>query len=465
MIFVQELDDLFIVSFLTEREFEKVHLESSFAVTTSQGGPGVFAIRCVDGSLLVGTQSDLSPILKQLIDSGAFDSVPLLRFRLSAFCRADRVAEDAKCAWTWLKQSASQWSADNWKLESTIRPEVIRRVGMHLRAAGEGIEIIETINHAIDVRIEGRQAVPVIRIPASEPWTARCKSLLKAETNLLGDATAWWPELESCSPLVLEIEGNAAEPFDVVAMQEILAGAKTFLDEELFFPAQNDPAVPKTLRNRFANTRTLVSQFEKIGDLVRYIERFSQKNVRQMQLSLPSSYASLESVHDEFIELYGQYREYCSDIFDLVRGKDYSGPFLSILSRSYTNRSGGILPVGKIGQHKAVLVKATLDGKKLDGRKYQDRWIEQGVCLKYYLKTHNSPRNKKNDEQLPENRSIIDYPELPILVFVKKQDRPSLYSYHGFFMNLGVVDGKNGDKWFDLVRRQWPLRQRPQQPS
>lgn len=53
----------------------------------------------------------------------------------------------------------------------------------------------------------------------------------------------------------------------------------------------------------------------------------------------------------------------------------------------------------------------------------------------------------------PGNRSIKDFPELPILVLVKKQDRPSLYSYHGIFKNTRVVTDPDGAKWFDLIRR------------
>jgi len=87
---------------------------------------------------------------------------------------------------------------------------------------------------------------------------------------------------------------------------------------------------------------TLLGAVGVSGDLVRYVERFSIANRRQMQLNLPTSHPSMESIQGEFMKRYGQYREYSSDILDLVPGRSYSGPFISILSRSYTNRSGGI---------------------------------------------------------------------------------------------------------------------------
>jgi len=448
MVLIQELDESLVVTLLTEGEFENFHHVDRFGVTTIEGGPGVFAIRCLNGLLLAGTQSDLMPGLGRLINGGHFDRTPLLRFRLSVFCRLiGRVADDAKYAWAALKGSASQWAADSWKRESTIRPEIVRNVAMRLRAAGEAPQVIEAVTRSVDVQMMGRQATPLIRIPQSEPWSARCKELLQADKHLLGDATMWWPELESCSPQVEEVQESIAQSFDIAPMRDILSRAKAFLDERLFFPAQADPAIPKALRNRFASTRVLVSQFEKIGDLVRYIERFSLVRGKQMQFSLPTSHATLETIHDEFIGLYGQYREHSSDVTALVPGRTYSGPFLSILSRLYTNRSGGILAIGKIGMHKAVIVKATIGGAK-----YQDEWIEREERLKYYLRVRNYRGRVTYDETLPENRSIIDYPEMPILVFVKQQARPSLYSYHGIFKNVRVVVEVDGSKWFDLER-------------
>lgn len=428
MILVQELDESLIVRSLTEKEFAKFNHKHEPAVTTCEGGDGVLAVRCVDNSLLVGTQSDLRPILQRLINDGGFDTLPLLRFRIRAVFRLnDRVAEDAASAWNWLKQSASQWSADNWKLESTIRPEIIRRIATNLRARGEEDDVIEAIGRSVNVQIEGSRVVASILLPASKPWAARCKDLLLGNADILGDANLWWPDLEGCVPSIVDPGEKAPRSFLHAPMQQILATAKQFLDENLFLPGQNDPAIPKPLKNRFASTRILASQFEKIGDLVRYIERFSIKNERQMQLNLPTSYPSMESIHDEFIGRYGQYREYSSDILDLVPGRHYSGPFLSILSRSYTNRGGGA--------------------------KYEDRWIEPEVRLKYYLKAKHYRGRTKYSEASPENRSIIDFPELPILVFVKRQARPSLYSYHGFFRNMGVVTETDGAKWFDLVKR------------
>lgn len=104
-------------------------------------------------------------------------------------------------------------------------------------------------------------------------------------------------------------------------------------------------------------------------------------------------------------------------------------------------------PIGKIGHHNAIIVTATIEGEK-----YQDQWIEQEVRLKYYLKAESHRGRKRYNENSPGNRSIKDFPELPILVFVKKQDRPSLYSYHGIFKSTRVVTEPDGAKWFDLIR-------------
>ena len=58
-------------------------------------------------------------------------------------------------------------------------------------------------------------------------------------------------------------------------------------------------------------------------------------------------------------------------------GEAYNSFDLNIFAERYDNRSGGILPIGEVGHHRAVFVKATLTGGK-----YPNGWIEDGTLFR-----------------------------------------------------------------------------------
>jgi hypothetical protein len=69
----------------------------------------------------------------------------------------------------------------------------------------------------------------------------------------------------------------------------------------------------------------------------------------------------------------------------LPLGEKGLGRFLSIFTRTYSNRGAGIRPIGKVGNHQAVVVNITIGGGK-----YPNEWLEPGKRLKCYLKARSN---------------------------------------------------------------------------
>lgn len=446
---IQLIDEQDNVSELIHREFANLTPVYDSKIPTRVGHPAIFSFRDLDGSLHAGTRTELIASLAPMIETGVFDSLPLLRFRLSSFCRLkQRVRIDAATALAWIKERSSGWAANSWKLESTIIPEIRRRVVTCLRTAGESADTVDTILNLIDIEMKPDGEIDLkIRLPQDFPWAARCQKRLMDEDSLLGEAVDWWPELKTCRPEISPSPNPSLFNQKGVPSFDALATARTFLDEKLFLSALSNTSAPKLVRNKLSRARSRVSQFQKIGDLVAYIERFSSQKHGQLQLDLPNTANSaLEDIHDDFLRIFGQYSEERSDIRDFVRGQKYSGTVVSVFSQTYTARSGGICPVGKVGVHTAVVIKAIMSGGP-----YNNEWLDRGTRLKYYLRSRKHSGSIIYDEQLKENKSIIDYVDVPILVFAKDAQTEELYTYFGVFKSNGVRSEPDGSKWFDLV--------------
>lgn len=465
---IQELDERGKVLGLVEHDFGELSYDVLPQVTTTVGRLGVYAFRDLDGGLHIGTQARLGTELMPIISAGRFDDHPLLRFRLSAFFDlTDRVAKDAQAAWGWLEASSSHWAADAWKQEATIVPEVRRCIALHLRDAGASEDDIRRVASGVRAEGLGDGYEITIHIPQEMPWAEQCRSLLARSDNLLGNAVVWWPEL-SCARIIITPQLTTFIPLrEPEKMESLLKEAKTFLDEKVFHPKMKNPRIPKRTKDISASTRVWISECRKIGDVVFYVNRFHQKNGGRFKFNVANEQIMMEDIYDEFKGKFGAYADYRWSIADFEPGKMYGGHLIAIFSEIYSNRHGGIYPVGRIGQHKAVVIKAATYRNK-----YQNEWIEFGVRIKYYLKSnpyqepvqsneksdklfvnpHSVPMKKLFDENIPVNRSIIDCIDVPVLVFVKESKNETLYTYHGIFRNAGVKTDPDGAKWFDLVK-------------
>lgn len=223
--------------------------------------------------------------------------------------------------------------------------------------------------------------------------------------------------------------------------------AKAFLEENVFGPIMLDKSSSKRLKDSVRSTQVRISHFRKIGDLVRYVDRFRPS--LQQVLPFPPSAAHklrLEDVHAGFMEKFSRYGDQITSFEDFREGSSYNSFALSIYTQSYDNRSGGIRPVGKLGEHRAVVVTLTMAGGK-----YANEWIEPGKRLKCYLKRYRISKTDKTRESHDANRAILDFPGLPILVFIRDVERTD-FIYGGVFRFSKVVADQNGARWMELIK-------------
>lgn len=442
---IQDLDERGNVLRLVERDFSQLDYDVPGGVTAEAGRPGIYAFRCPDRSLHVGTREQLGGALVPMIGAGGFDDRPTLRFRLSAFFELNsRVADDAQAAWKWLGTTASRWTADTWKLESTIVPEIRRSVCMCLRDTGEAEDVIKQACAGVHAAINGDKLDASVELSSEAVWAVRCGASLQ-KNGFQGDVAKWWNEFSDVR-VTVNFKATTRDSDNILDdTGSILEEAKAFLNNRLFLPLIEDSSMPTKIKNRMKSVRVWISKFPKIGDLVAYMERFPKKNIHQLPLGLPVS--EMEDVYEEFMHKFSAFRNHSWSLDDFKEGESYSGYMIAIYSKIYNNRRGGIYPVGRIGEHKSVLIKALIGGGE-----YENKWIINSLRLKYYLRGEKGIGGKIYSEEIPENRSIAGFPGIPILVFSKSSEADSLYTYFGIFRSAGIVTEPDGSKWFDLVK-------------
>jgi hypothetical protein len=445
---IQAIDEQSIVRGFIEQDFENLDYEIPTArFIARRQRSAIFAFRCLDGSLRVGNRAALGAAMEPIIENGCFDEIPVLRFRLSAFLGlTGRVAGDASAAWQWLSETASSTAADNWKVESTIIPEVYGRVAAALRAAGKTQRRIDRINELLDIRVNGLCVTAIIRVPSDYSRPEDWCELLPDRAAVLGDAVVWWPGLTMASVRVRSVRLTSYYSSSKEE-KSIVEEARQFLDDRLFLPALSDTSIPQPVRNIFARTRSRAFQLERIGDLVAYVERFSKHRDDQLKFEIAIPKLSMEHIHGEFIKLFGNHHAQTTTIADLVPMHCYPSAVISAISRIYANRSGGIFPVGQPGAYEAVMVKATISGGQ-----YANKWTIEGEELQYGLQGRLRHGVRVFDEQFKMNRVIINNPGIPIHVFVRNGHRRGNYIYYGRFINEGITRTRGGAKWFKLKR-------------
>jgi 5-methylcytosine-specific restriction protein A len=149
-----------------------------------------------------------------------------------------------------------------------------------------------------------------------------------------------------------------------------------------------------------------MSRFDPVDDAATY---------RELRVA---GFETFEDISGEFVQRFSAYKNDRTRLSDFVVGDRYSSQQILIAAGRYDTRSGGILPIGSVPDHQAVLIKATLAGGK-----YPNKWIETGQRLKYYLKS----RKEVFDESYYENRAIIESPTVPIYGFWPAPNQWSIF--------------------------------------
>jgi 5-methylcytosine-specific restriction protein A len=184
-----------------------------------------------------------------------------------------------------------------------------------------------------------------------------------------------------------------------------------------------------------------LSHFDRVGDLIQYLDRFKGGSKSAVFKSLnDAGLLTFEDIRNDFIKEFSHWASDTTRLDDFVVGQKYTSFDLAIFSKHYDTRSGGILLIGPPDDPVAVFIKVTLSGGK-----YPNQWISDDDILKYYLKS----RNDVFDEAYVENATIIKNPEIPVYAFARNTTQGP-FQLVGLFRNAQVHTEQGGAKWFEL---------------
>lgn len=219
--------------------------------------------------------------------------------------------------------------------------------------------------------------------------------------------------------------------------------ARLFVQQKVLDPALSSAGLPESAKATIRNTSSWLPRFQRIGDLIAYMDRFKGSAETDVYRELKAAgLLTFEDIHDEFMRIFGKFASERTRLDDFVVGERYTGSELVIFAEVYDNRSGGILLIGPSAAPQAVIVKATLSGGK-----YPNSWINEPERLRYYLKS----RMEVFSEAYVENAAIINNLKLTIYVFWRTDDSQP-FTFAGQFRNEALHREEDGSKWFELVR-------------
>jgi len=228
--------------------------------------------------------------------------------------------------------------------------------------------------------------------------------------------------------------------------------AQEYLNNEVFAPPLAAPDFPELYKAKIKNSQKWVQQFKRVGDLIRYLERFwdipHDENQDSMYTQLTThGLRTFEEIKEDFLNLFGGQIDDCTTLDHFIIGNVYTSWDLAIFARVYDNQQG-ILMIGPEEQRDAIFIKATLD----EGA-YQNEWLVPGEVLKYYLKgiTNNKLGKKIFKESYKHNAAIINSGDTPIYVYEKQGSKRVLV---GIFEYVTHNKESDGSMWFRLQRRQ-----------
>ena len=225
--------------------------------------------------------------------------------------------------------------------------------------------------------------------------------------------------------------------------------AKAFVISEVLDPAINAPSLDQKARAAVRRSKQWIPKFQRVGDLWTYLHRFQTPDESEVYRELTrAGLKTFESLWPEFDRRFGRWKEDQTRLADFVVGQSYTSFDLAIFTKTYDNRSGGILVIGQVPNHEAVFLKVNLSGGD-----YPNAWLEPGQRLKTYLKSRTNPHTGVVvfDPTHVENRAILEFPNVPVYVFTRETPEGA-YLLEGIFRNKELHPDEDGSKWFELVK-------------
>ena len=215
--------------------------------------------------------------------------------------------------------------------------------------------------------------------------------------------------------------------------------AKEYVRSRIITPALN-AGLPEPIKNKVIHANTWLSYFNRVGDLLLYLQRFKEVTDDATYISLKDAgLLTFEDIVDDFTVKFGLWAEDKTTLNDFVIGKDYSSQEILILVRNYDTRSGGMFVLGDLD---AVVIKASLVGGV-----YPNEWIKKHDILKYYLKSIRG----EFGEHFKANAAILENRGIPILTFVREK-QGDRFIFEGIFNFLDFKKDIDGSKWFELKK-------------
>lgn len=439
--YVQRVIDERIISF---EPLEEGASEGAFSLGSTDsfaktGDPAVYVYAFGPEDVVVGFRERVATEIKK-----RFDEIAAKEFAActaAQFARlTDRIPEVNRRAFRLLSR-LNLTSARQWR-DSAAFPAALRE---ELRIAGFSLDAVHLHSRNKKTRLE-----VMLNLTGAIPRTLDQKQLERSCKQLLIGSGLF----EQKDTFALKLLSNAVDDLpdqlrlvEATELDTALEQAKLFLEEKVFVPALAGRGTSDRIVNVVLDTRRWISKFAKVGDLVRYMDRF-KPDTRQTSLPLAEiKNIRFEDVHADFMKRFEQYRGFQTSIADFREGAAYSPFALSIYTRTYNNRGGGIRPVGKVGSHEAVVVNVTLGG----GR-YANEWLDPGVRLKCYLKSPRQHAASRHEESNEANQSIMKFPHVPILLFTRTAGQQD-FVYCGVFHYTQVATDQRGAKWFELAKR------------
>jgi len=218
--------------------------------------------------------------------------------------------------------------------------------------------------------------------------------------------------------------------------------AKDFVISKVDDPALNHRDVSNDIKNKVRQSKIIVSQFRRVGDLYLYLQRFTmmtQPHLKKVYDELKKhDLLTYEDIVREFESKFADYLNQTTTPNELYVGNIYTAWDISILARKY-NVQSGIYLLGTKPYYQAILVKAVMEGGK-----YPNEWIVPGQELKYYF------HSRKDDFSIIHkfNQAVIHSQNTPIYVFIKEGE--NRYTYSGIFKYVDHYVEPDGSKWFRL---------------
>jgi 5-methylcytosine-specific restriction protein A len=226
--------------------------------------------------------------------------------------------------------------------------------------------------------------------------------------------------------------------------------AINFIISNVHNPALSNPNLSKKIKNKVQSSKTIITNFKKVGDLYLYLKRFSGdkhggggKDTFDEMNSL--GLETLETIFSSFEDKFEQELNDFTVLSDFTVGETYTSFDIAIFAKTY-NVLPGIYLIGKEPKFDAIFSKVTLGSDK----GYPNEWIKEGLELKHYLEAQNGNISDQNIK-FKRNKAILNSAKnsTPVYVFIKNGKECYL---EGLFKYKSLEKDESGARWFRLVK-------------